>query len=133
MCEILTKNGRSVCFILLGRFSTTRRPPQSETDLFCSCCNAKKNILFIFSAHGNSTAVCHFHGDPHLLTFPQAPGEVRSQYWCKTPGENLLLKNKYVQIKVHVSERFWYNEQVRYHLFSKIESESVQRKRELMS
>jgi hypothetical protein len=72
----------------------------------------------LVSVHGNRTAVCHLHGDPHLIIYPQTPGELRSQYWCKMPGENLLLKNKFVEIKVHVTEKFWYNERVQSHCFN---------------
>jgi hypothetical protein len=34
------------------------------------------------------------------------------------PGENLLLKNKFVEMKIHVTEKFWYNERVQSYCFN---------------
>lgn len=57
--------------------------------------------------YGNSTGVCHYQGDPHLLPFPLAPGEPRTQYWCKATGEQLLLKNNLIEFIVDSTDPYW--------------------------
>ena len=46
----------------------------------------------------NRYQVCSYVGDPHLLPFSQP----YTQYWCKKPGWELLLSNKYVTLYVLV-------------------------------
>lgn len=43
---------------------------------------------------------CSFTGDPHLVSFPSAPGLGSNMYFCQKIGWSVLLQNKWVYIAV---------------------------------
>lgn len=57
---------------------------------------------------------CHVWGDPHLIMFPmyETQKDIRSVYWCKTPGRMVVLKNKFIEVAINVTPHPFYNENV---------------------
>lgn len=66
------------------------------------------------SSQTTTQGTCHVWGDPHLVMFPVNPGQVdlRTSYWCQTPGRMLILKNKYIEVSVDVTDAPFWNEHV---------------------
>ncbi|CAF2103238.1 unnamed protein product [Rotaria magnacalcarata] len=55
--------------------------------------------------------ICHIWGDPHLIVFPQRPGEPRPQYWCKEQGEYIIYRNQWIKFTVMVTTTpYWMEE-----------------------
>lgn len=84
-------------------------------------CTKNNNFyLFLFTVtnqilcQDSSYETCHVWGDPHLLMFPMHPSQAdtRAIYWCRSPGRMLILKNKYIEVSVIVTDKPFYNENV---------------------
>ncbi|CAF3702797.1 unnamed protein product [Rotaria socialis] len=55
--------------------------------------------------------ICHIWADPHLIVFPQRPGESRPQYWCKEQGEHIIYRNQWIKFAVMVTTHpYWIEE-----------------------
>jgi hypothetical protein len=57
---------------------------------------------------------CNVWADPHLVMFPNDPAQqnMRMSYRCHAPGRMLILKNKYIEIYVNVTQTPFWNENV---------------------
>jgi hypothetical protein len=57
---------------------------------------------------------CQVWADPHLVMFPIDPAQqsLRMSYWCRSPGRMLVLKNKFIEVYVNVTEEPYWNEDV---------------------
>ncbi|CAF5205719.1 unnamed protein product, partial [Rotaria magnacalcarata] len=56
-------------------------------------------------------SLCHIWADPHLIVFPQRPGEPRPQYWCKEQGEHIIYRNQWIKFTVMVTTTpYWMEE-----------------------
>jgi hypothetical protein len=60
-------------------------------------CTATHGLLY--SLFGK----CSYTGDPHLIPFPTAPGQVSNMYFCQRNRWEILLQNKWMYIAVKVS------------------------------
>jgi hypothetical protein len=72
-------------------------------------------IKQISSQQDPPQGACHVWADPHLVMFPVDPAQqgLRMSYWCQTPGRMLILKNKYIEVYVNVTDAPYWNEDVR--------------------
>lgn len=66
------------------------------------------------NSQNTTQGTCHVWADPHLVMFPINPGQadLRTSYWCQTPGRMLILKNKYIEVSVDVTGIPFWNEDV---------------------
>ncbi|CAF1009517.1 unnamed protein product [Adineta ricciae] len=69
-------------------------------------------VLFVISClvhqiRSQDADVCHLYGDPHLIPFSQVSQSNQNQYWCKLSGEQQIVRNNFVEIKVNMREGVW--------------------------
>ncbi|CAF1560216.1 unnamed protein product [Adineta ricciae] len=69
-------------------------------------------VLFVVSClayqiRSQDVDVCHVYGDPHLIPFSQVSQLNQNGYWCKLSGEQQIVRNNFVEIKVNMHEGVW--------------------------
>ena len=84
--------------------------------LFMSCLVYQSKLFIgmngevIFNAvlvRSQDADVCHLYGDPHLIPFSQVSQSNQNGYWCKLSGEQQIVRNNFVDIKVNMREGEW--------------------------
>lgn len=71
---------------------------------------------------GQGVDVCHWYGDPHLIPFSQVSQSNQNRYWCKLSGEQQIVRNDFVEIKVNMQEGVWSIDKVSFQMTIKSEN-----------
>lgn len=74
-------------------------------------------VILVFGSINSQSSpqgTCQVWGDPHLVMFPVDPAQqgMRMSYWCQSPGRMLILKNKFIEVYVDVTDAPYFNEDV---------------------
>lgn len=75
-------------------------------------------VFAITDCQDSASGACRLWADPHLLMFPQdeAQEELRMSYHCTKAGRLNVLKNRFIEVTVNVTEEPYWNQDVRYDL-----------------